>query len=205
MQITPHRTHACAHFSRCVSHLAHFIQCTCVGSRCLILCVSLKSSHPRTMSPLGVPQLSAFPPVMPSSTKPPTALTGIGLNPCATPLWGGPSGHLADPTPSTGYEPKFCIDVSSEHAPVHLPSRKISFNLENDATVAASEDFDLSSTFTSKQQPALGSKHCSHLVETRLIGLQLQETGCRLRCCCKLILQHQETGSGRGSRNCCEC
>ena len=52
--------------------------------------------------------------------------------------------RLADPTPNTGYEPKFCIDVSSQHTPINLPSRKSSFNLENDATVAASEDFDLS-------------------------------------------------------------
>ena len=29
-----------------------------------------------------------------------TPLTGIRLNPCATPLWGGPSGLLADPTPN---------------------------------------------------------------------------------------------------------
>ena len=27
VQITPHRTHACAHFFRCVSHFAQFIQC----------------------------------------------------------------------------------------------------------------------------------------------------------------------------------
>ena len=54
VQITPHRTPACAHFSRCVPHFAQFIQCTCIGSRCLSdsVCLS-KSSHPRTMSLLG--------------------------------------------------------------------------------------------------------------------------------------------------------
>ena len=100
VQITPHRTHACAHFFRCVSHFAQFIQCTCIGSRCLSdsLCVSPKSSHPRTISLLGVPEFSAFSLVFASST---TTLTGIRLHPCATRLWGGPSGHLADPTPNT--------------------------------------------------------------------------------------------------------
>ena len=34
-------------------------------------------------------------------TASPTPLNGIRLNPCATPLWGGPSGHLADPIPNT--------------------------------------------------------------------------------------------------------
>ena len=49
VQTTPHRTHVCAHFSRCVPHFAQFIQCTCIGSRCLSdpLCVSQESSHPR--------------------------------------------------------------------------------------------------------------------------------------------------------------
>ena len=114
-------------------------------------------------------------------------LTGIRLNPCATPLWGGLSLAIwADPTPNTGYEPKFCLDVSSEHTPINLPSRKSSFNLETDATLATAEDFWPASTFTSKQQPAFGTKHCSHFVEIR-------------------FLYHQEAGSGRGSRNCCEC
>ena len=58
-------------------------------------CVSPpKPSHPCTVSLLGVPEFSAFPPVLPSSTTARTPLTGIRLNPCATPLWGGPSGHL---------------------------------------------------------------------------------------------------------------
>ena len=88
VQITPHRTHACAHFSCCVPHFAQFIQCTCIRQDvAAILCVSPKSSHPRTMSLLGVPEFSAFPPVLLSSTTPPTPLTGIRLNPCATPLW----------------------------------------------------------------------------------------------------------------------
>ena len=73
----------------------------------------------------------------------PTPLTGIKLNPCATPLWGGPSGHLAGPIPNTGYEPKFCIDVSSEHTPINLPTTNRSVQQEYDATIAASEDLNL--------------------------------------------------------------
>ena len=54
-------------------------------------------------------------------------------------------GHLADCTPLTGYEPKICIDVSSEHTPINYPSRRNSFNIENNdltTTVTASETFD---------------------------------------------------------------
>ena len=54
-----------------------------------------------TMSLLGVPEVTPFPPVCTWSTTTPTPLTGIRPNPGATPLWGGPSGHLADPTPNT--------------------------------------------------------------------------------------------------------
>ena len=41
---------------------------------------------------------SRFPPISHHTT--PTPLTGIRLNPCATSLCGGPSGHLADPIPN---------------------------------------------------------------------------------------------------------
>ena len=101
--------------------------------------MSRKSSHPHSMSLQGVLEFSAFPAVFSSST---TLRTGIRLNQSATPLWSGPSGHLADPTPNTGYEPKFCIDVRNEHTPINLPSRMSCFNLENDTTIAASQDFD---------------------------------------------------------------
>ena len=50
--------------------------------------------------------------------------------------------HL-DPTPNTSYEPKFCIDVSSEHTPINLPTKDIGFQQEYDATIAASEDHHL--------------------------------------------------------------
>ena len=102
------------------------------------------------MSLLNVPS-SPFPTIFSSPTASltppaasPTPLTGIRLNPCATPLRDGPSGHLADSTiPNTGYEPKFCIDVSSEQTPINLPNRNRSFQQEYDATITASEDLGL--------------------------------------------------------------
>ena len=78
-----------------------------------------------------------------SPASSPTPLTGIRPNPCATALWGGLSGHLADPTSNTGCEPKFCIDVSGEHTPINLPTRNMGFQQEYDATIAASEDLNL--------------------------------------------------------------
>ena len=109
---------------------------TCGSRQDIPASVSQKVIPSATMSLLGVPE-TPFPPVLTSHTTP---LTGIRLNPCATPRWGGP--------------PKFCIGVSSEHTPVNLPSRKSSFNLENDVTIAASEDFDLP-----QHSGASGSRH----------------------------------------------
>ena len=93
------------------------------------------------MSLLNVPS-TPFPPIFSSPTASLTLLTGIRLNPCATPLWGGPSGRLADPTRNTGYEPKFCNDVSSDHTPINLPTRNMSFQQEYDVTITASEDLN---------------------------------------------------------------
>ena len=95
------------------------------------------------MSLLGVPEFTPFLPVFTSSTTTPTPMTGIRLNPCATPFWGGPPGYEADPPPNTGYEPKFCIDVSSEHTPINLLTRKSSFQLESDATIPSSKNLNL--------------------------------------------------------------
>ena len=52
--------------------------------------------------------------------------------------------HLAESSSYTGYEPKSCIDVSSEHTPINYSSRRNSFNVDNDFTtaVAASENSD---------------------------------------------------------------
>ena len=69
--------------------------------------------------------------------------TGIRLNPCATSLVDRLSNRLAGPIPNTSYEPKFCINVDSEHTPINLPSRNMSFPQEYDATIAASEGLNL--------------------------------------------------------------
>ena len=45
--------------------------------------------------------LTPFLRIFSSSTASPTPLTGIRHDPRAAPLWGGPSVHLADPTPNT--------------------------------------------------------------------------------------------------------
>ena len=148
------------------------------------------------MSLLNVPS-NPFPPIFSSlassltpPTAPPTPLTGIRLNPCATPLWGGPSGHLADPIPDTGYEPKFCIDVSGEHTPINLPTRNMGFQQEYDGDDHCIRGPQFTSTFRSiKQQPALG-KHSSHLVETRFMKDQPHESVSRLWIWCKSD-QHQ--------------
>ena len=69
----------------------------------------------------------------------PELSTGIRPNP----LGDGLPGRLAGPIPNTGYGPKFCIDVDSEHTRTNLPSRNMSFPQEYDATITASEDLNL--------------------------------------------------------------
>ena len=81
------------------------------------------------------------------STADDTLLTAADWNqesPCATPPGGLLFGHLAESSPHTGYEPKTCIDVSSEHRPINHSSWRNSFNIENDlaTAVAASENSD---------------------------------------------------------------
>ena len=69
------------------------------------------------------------------------------MKPCESSLGDGRPGHLAGPIPNTGYEPKFCIDVSSERTPINFPTRNVGLQLEYDAAVAASEDFNLPQHF----------------------------------------------------------
>ena len=91
---TPHCTHACAKFSR-----EHFMRDVWLNGK-TILCAILSP-------PISLTRPSA------SSTP----LTGI-RRPFCPPPWGGMSGHLANPTPDTGYESMFCIDVSNEHTSI---------------------------------------------------------------------------------------
>ena len=110
----------------------------------LHLCASEQSStHNMFHRPLlDVPDTCPFFCSTPSPSS--LSMTELRRSPCATPLWGGPSGHLADPNPNTGYEPSTCIAVSSEHTPINHSSRRNSFNTEHDdLTVAASENRDM--------------------------------------------------------------
>ena len=58
----------------------------------------------------------------------PTTLHAPGIRhttKCATPRLGGSSGHVADTTQTTVYEPKTCIEVSSEFTPINFQKRKL--------------------------------------------------------------------------------
>ena len=110
---------------------------------------------------MSVPS-TPFPSVFLPSTTTPPPLAKNRQNQCATRLWGGPSGHLADPTLDTGYESKFCIDVSSEHTPINFPTRNIGSQQEYDETIGASKDFSLprhSGESSSSQHTAARTVH----------------------------------------------
>ena len=70
------------------------------------------------------------------------------LKSCASSPLDGESGSLTDPIHNTSHEANLCFDVNCEHTPLSCPSRKNSFNLENDLTntVAASEEHSAAST-----------------------------------------------------------
>ena len=126
---------------------------THAGTRGLSLRKSLTSSslmsHPNLLG-LRPESFTSFsfapsqPPQTTCSTKPERAsLTGIRCHLSASSP-GRQSGNLADSIPLTGYEPKACIDTSSEHTPINYPYRKNSFNIEDNVTttVAANETSD---------------------------------------------------------------
>ena len=54
---------------------------------------------------------------------------------------------MASQMPNTGYEPKFCINVSSKHTPINFPTRNVGLQIEYDAAAAASEDLNLPQHF----------------------------------------------------------
>ena len=108
-----------------------------------------KSSQLSVMSLLGVPPRpfrAIFSSPTCSLTRPSassTPLTGTRKSPCATPPWGGMSGHLANPAPDTGYEPKICVDASDKRTPINLRSNR-NFPHDYDATtVATTEELDV--------------------------------------------------------------
>ena len=117
--------------------------------------MSSHSMFHRTL--LGVPDTFSSFCSSPQQTTPFTTADWNQEYTSATSLEGMQSGHLAEPLPHTGCEPKSCIDVSSEHTPITCSSRRDSFNIPNDLTitVAASENFD----GFHQQAAASGSQH----------------------------------------------
>ena len=65
--------------------------------------------------------------------------TGTKSLPCVSVRWSGLSGCIANPTPDTGLEPKFCVDTNDEHTPIKLPDGNGSFP----HITATSEDPDV--------------------------------------------------------------
>ena len=152
---TPRRTHIFLSFVS-VAHilstfdLSHAHAC---GSRhdwdVLHICAPLKSS---TLTACVIDNFSTYLTHFRSccSTPPPSTpnsllMTGIWRSSCATPSGGLLFGHPAESSPPTGYKPKTCIDVNSEHTPLNYTSRRNSFNIENNdltTTTAASDNSD---------------------------------------------------------------
>ena len=127
-------------FSRCAR--SHVTARVAQGMMSLCEC-SQKSFFHRSCRFFGVPP-TPFPLVFssPSPHRQPSDLSSaINWNQ-TKPLCYSARG-LAGPIPNAGYKPKFCIDVDSEHTPINLPSRNMSFQQEYDATIAASEDLNL--------------------------------------------------------------
>ena len=157
---TLHCTHAYAHILSCAPHTYVAQDCQC--------CACLKIFPSPAMSLLGVPSRS-FPPILSSPTcsltrlsASSTPLIGMKRPSCAPPQWSGMSGHLANPTPGTGYEPKFCIDVSNEHTSINLPDSNRNFPHDYCATiVATTEDLDVlrhSGASSTSNHSAAGSR-----------------------------------------------
>ena len=167
VQRTPHRTHTRALFLAAHPRTPDVVTHLAPGIDDLFVCLKIIPSL--VMSLLNVPS-TPFPPIFSSPatslTTPaasPALPTGIRPNTCATPLGDGLPDHLAGRIPNTGYEPKFCIDVDSEHTPINLPFRNMNFPQEYDATITASEDLNFASTFFSLKQKA-GFPLCRNLV-----------------------------------------
>ena len=88
-------------------------------------CVCFSKGIPSaSTSLLGVLEFTPFFLVFISVTTTPTPLIGIRLNPCATPLWGGQSGHLADPFPYTRIAERAGV-LEREHQNRAIPTPRV--------------------------------------------------------------------------------
>ena len=95
------------------------------------MCFEKKESHPHTMSLIGDPDCSSFCSTTPTFISPTATLIGTRIQIRATPLLSGQSVSVAETTQNTDCEPKFCVDVSSEHTP-NFPSGVTVCNREDD-------------------------------------------------------------------------
>ena len=83
------------------------------------------------------------PPPLSQPTQDSLHRTGLRLSTYnATPRLGGSSGRMADNAQPTGYEPKTCIDVSSEYTPINIAVRRENFDIERDLKFSLFDDFD---------------------------------------------------------------
>ena len=144
------------------------------------------------MSLLNVPS-TPFPLVFSPSTTTPTPLTGIRLNPRATPLWGGPSGHLADPTPNTGYEPKICIDVANTRRSTFRPETWVSSN-----STMRQSPLSMTSTYLNIPEHHAAAQHTAASTVHTL--LKLGSFGTSLK---KLSANNDSVASRTGTKETC--
>ena len=165
VQITPHRTHACALFL-VACHISHISSNAPASAQDVwaILCVSPKSCHPHTVSLLGVLEFSAFPPVLSSSTTPPNGDWNQMKPLCSSALgwtvW--PSGRSDSKVLHRRRQRPYADQPSDQKERLPVGEWRDNRRLGG---------FWHSLTFRStKQKPALGSKHCSNLVEIRFTG-----------------------------------
>ena len=79
-------------------------------------------------SPTFSPFCSTPPPTFSTWTSAPPMLTRIrSTTQCATSPWSGPSGHLADPTPRTGYQFEPSSSTFSSKQPPAFDSKRCSY------------------------------------------------------------------------------
>ena len=94
----------------------------------------------------------------------------------------------------TDYEPKFRIDVSSEHTPIDLPTRNMSFQQEYDATITASDDFYL------PRHSGASSSSQHRAASTFPTSLKLGSLGTTLT---KVSADHDSVASGTSIKETC--
>ena len=111
---------------------------------CVLSFLKAIPSHPCFVArcldgPFPVTFSTPFPTLAPSPMTTPSLLHPSASSTTATPQGGLLFGRLAEQSPLTGYERKSLIEVSSEHTPIFLPSRKGTLDTNLAIMVHASE------------------------------------------------------------------